>query len=83
VLDIAHLIDSKCVERYQNKFFATSAMMQKCRMQISGPWPPYHFVHPLTHTVHTHAQQMEVSCAEEAPIATADNCIPEAVPALA
>jgi hypothetical protein len=48
VLDIAHLIDRKCVERYQNKFVTTSATMRECQMQISGPWPPYHFVQRLT-----------------------------------
>ncbi len=48
VLDIAHLIERKHVERYQNKFASTSAMMRECQMQISGPWPPYHFVHRLT-----------------------------------
>ena len=48
VLDIAHLIDRKCVERYQNKFATTSATLRDCQMQISGPWPPYHFVHRLT-----------------------------------
>ena len=52
VLDVAHLIDRKCVERYQNKFVTTSAMMRDCQMQLSGPWPPYHFVHRLTRTVH-------------------------------
>ncbi|MFP5234640.1 MAG: GvpL/GvpF family gas vesicle protein [Acidobacteriota bacterium] len=48
VLDVAHLIDRKCVERYQNKFATTSAGMRDCHMQLSGPWPPYHFVHRLT-----------------------------------
>jgi hypothetical protein len=48
VLDVAHLIDRKCVERYQNKFASTSAAMRDCQMQVSGPWPPYHFVHRLT-----------------------------------
>jgi hypothetical protein len=57
VLDIAHLIDRKCVERYQNKFATTSAtMMRECQMQVSGPWPPYHFVHRLTRSVHAPAQ---------------------------
>jgi len=55
VLDIAHLIDRKCVERYQNKFATTSAMLRECQMQISGPWPPYHFVHRLTRAAHAHA----------------------------
>src|SRR5208282_6572801 len=54
MLDIAHLIDRKCVERYQNKFTSTSAVMRDCQMQLSGPWPPYHFVHRLTRTPHTH-----------------------------
>jgi hypothetical protein len=48
VLDIAHLIDRKCVERYHNKFTTTSATIRDCQMQLSGPWPPYHFVHRLT-----------------------------------
>lgn len=52
LLDISHLIDSKCVERYQNKFATTAATMKECQMQISGPWPPYHFVHRLTRGSH-------------------------------
>jgi hypothetical protein len=52
LLDVAHLIDRKCVERYQNKFTTTSALMRECQMQLSGPWPPYHFVHRLTRPVH-------------------------------
>jgi len=56
VLDIAHLIDRKYVERYQNKFATTSAMLRECQMQISGPWPPYHFVHRLTRPPHSQAQ---------------------------
>jgi Gas vesicle synthesis protein GvpL/GvpF len=53
VLDIAHLIDRKYVERYLNKFASTSATMRQCQMQLSGPWPPYHFVHRLTRGSHT------------------------------
>ena len=45
LLDIAHLIDHKCVERYQNKYSSAIESMKDCRMQLSGPWPPYHFVH--------------------------------------
>jgi hypothetical protein len=52
VLDVAHLIESKYVERYLNKFATTSAMMKECQMQLSGPWPPYHFVHRLTRASH-------------------------------
>jgi len=52
LLDIAHLIDRKCVERYHNKYATTTAMMRECHMQLSGPWPPYHFVHRLTRSGH-------------------------------
>ena len=55
MLDIAHLIDRKCVERYHNKYTTTSAMMRECHMQLSGPWPPYHFVARLTRNGHTPA----------------------------
>ncbi|WP_348260615.1 GvpL/GvpF family gas vesicle protein [Telmatobacter sp. DSM 110680] len=65
VLDIAHLIDRKYVERYQNKFTTTTAMMRDCQMQLSGPWPPYHFVHRLTRGAHVPAQPTSVE-----PIAT-------------
>jgi hypothetical protein len=54
VLDIAHLIDRKYVERYRNKFATNSAAMRECQMQISGPWPPYHLVHRLTRGVQMH-----------------------------
>jgi hypothetical protein len=56
LLDIAHLIDRKCVERYHNKFTSTSSIMRECQMQLSGPWPPYHFVHKLTRPVHAQTQ---------------------------
>jgi len=45
LLDIAHLIDNKTVERYQNKYSSAMQMMKECQLQLSGPWPPYHFVH--------------------------------------
>jgi hypothetical protein len=48
LLDISHLIEAKCVERYQNKFATTRELLKECQMQLSGPWPPYHFVHRLT-----------------------------------
>jgi hypothetical protein len=65
MLDIAHLIDRKCVERYHNKFVTTSAMMRDCQMQLSGPWPPYHFVHRLTRPIHAPAHPAVVQA--EAP----------------
>ncbi len=48
LLDIAHLIDNKTVARYGNKYSSASQLLRECRMQLSGPWPPYHFVHRLT-----------------------------------
>ena len=72
VLDVAHLIERKFVERYQNKFATTSAMMRDCQMQLSGPWPPYHFVHRLTRGAHVPAQPMgQLSEAVVAPAAPA------------
>jgi hypothetical protein len=58
LLDIAHLIDSGSVERYQNKYSSASMQMKDCQMQLSGPWPPYHFVHRLVH--HTGAPNTAV-----------------------
>ncbi len=44
LLDIAHLVDKKAVVRYQNKYSTATESLKDCRMQLSGPWPPYHFV---------------------------------------
>jgi len=54
LLDIAHLIDNRCVERYQNKYSSATHELKDCRMQLSGPWPPYHFVqrHSGAHSIH-------------------------------
>ncbi|HVZ82964.1 MAG TPA: GvpL/GvpF family gas vesicle protein [Terracidiphilus sp.] len=67
VLDISHLIDRKHVERYQNKFASTSAAMRECNMQMSGPWPPYHFVHRLTRGTHAPAQAQAAAQPAAAP----------------
>jgi hypothetical protein len=56
MLDIAHLIDRKSVDRYLSKFAISSATMREYQMQLSGPWPPYHFVHRLTRGVHIQQQ---------------------------
>jgi len=77
VLDIAHLIERKYVERYQNKFASTSTMMRECHLQLSGPWPPYHFVHRLTRNGHTQPQH-----AAEAGVANGTG-LPQTVPAMA
>jgi hypothetical protein len=37
LLDISHLIDRKCVERYQNKFATTAATMKECRCRSPAP----------------------------------------------
>ena len=82
LLDIAHLIDRKCVERYQSKFATTSAMMRECQMQVSGPWPPYHFVHRLTRAAHAQpAASVPVPAATTS--ATTMVTIQEAIPAMA
>jgi hypothetical protein len=81
VLDIAHLIDRKYVERYQNKFATTSATMRECQMQLSGPWPPYHFVHRLTRGAHP--QTAAAPAAVAVPVPVPMILVPEAVPALA
>lgn len=73
-LDIAHLIGRKCVERYQNKFATTSALMRESQMQLSGPWPPYHFVHCLTRS--SHPQPQPAAPAQSEPLMA-----PMAVPA--
>lgn len=84
VLDIAHLIDRKHVERYHNKFSTTSAMMRECQMQISGPWPPYHFVHRLTRAAHSHAHPAATAPAQAtAPAATQMIHMLEPIPVLA
>jgi len=81
VLDVAHLIERKYVERYQNKFASTSAIMRECQMQVSGPWPPYHFVHRLTRTAH--AQPAAAPAHAPAPIPSPLGRVPEAIPAMA
>jgi hypothetical protein len=83
MLDIAHLIDRKCVERYQNKFVSTSAVMRECQMQLSGPWPPYHFVHRLTPTSHTQAQPAAAQAPAPAAVPAEAPAIPILEPATA
>ena len=82
VLDIAHLIDRKCVERYLSKFATTSAMLRECHMQLSGPWPPYHFVHRLTRPGHPQPATAS-SVPAAAPARVSAILMPEPVPAMA
>jgi len=51
LIDIAHLIDSKTVEKYQNRYSAAMRQLKDCRVAISGPWPPYHFTPNKLRTV--------------------------------
>jgi len=51
MLDIAHLIDSKSVEKYQNRYTSALKQLKDCEISVSGPWPPYHFVPGKLRTV--------------------------------
>jgi hypothetical protein len=80
ILDIAHLIDSKCVDRYVNKFSTTSVMMREYQMQLSGPWPPYHFVLHLTRGPHFQQHSAEAIAAPATDMAAEQVvCLPESI----
>src|SRR5690348_12568546 len=51
LIDIAHLIDSKSVEKYQNRYASAAKQLKNCEMSVSGPWPPYHFMPGKLRTV--------------------------------
>jgi hypothetical protein len=51
LIDIAHLIDSKAVEKYQNRYNSAAKQLKNCELLISGPWPPYHFLPGKLRTV--------------------------------
>jgi len=51
LIDIAHLIDSKSVEKYQNRYSSAAKQLKNCELVISGPWPPYHFMPGKLRTV--------------------------------
>jgi Gas vesicle synthesis protein GvpL/GvpF len=51
LIDIAHLIDSKSVEKYQNRYTSAAKQLKNCELVISGPWPPYHFLPGKLRTV--------------------------------
>ena len=44
LIDIAHLIEHKSIEKYQNRFTSAASQLKGCELNISGPWPPYHFM---------------------------------------
>ena len=51
LIDIAHLIDSRCIEKYQNRYSTVSRQLKDCEVALSGPWPPYHFMPGKLRTV--------------------------------
>jgi hypothetical protein len=51
LIDIAHLIDSKAVEKYQNRYSSAAKQLKNCQISVSGPWPPYHFLPGKLRTV--------------------------------
>jgi hypothetical protein len=83
LLDIAHLIDRKCVERYLSKYSTSSAAMREYQMQLSGPWPPYHFVHRLALGSQAHPQPAADAVPVAMLAATPVIRIPQPVTALA
>jgi hypothetical protein len=44
MIDIAHLIDTRAVDKYQMRCSAGLRQLKDCDVVVSGPWPPYHFV---------------------------------------
>jgi len=51
LIDIAHLIESNSVEKYQNRYNAAARQLKNCELVLSGPWPPYHFLPGKLRTV--------------------------------
>ncbi len=51
LIDIAHLIDSKSIEKYQNRYNTATKQLKNCQVAMSGPWPPYHFLPGKLRTV--------------------------------
>jgi hypothetical protein len=55
LLDIAHLIDNKSIEKYQNRYNAAAKQLKNCELVVTGPWPPYHFLPEKLRTVAGHS----------------------------
>jgi hypothetical protein len=51
LIDIAHLIDTKSIEKYQNRCNSAVKQLKNCEISVSGPWPPYHFLPGKLRTV--------------------------------
>jgi len=50
-LDIAHLIESASIAKYQSRLTAALKHLPDCQIALSGPWPPYHFMPGKVRTV--------------------------------
>jgi gas vesicle protein GvpL/GvpF len=44
VLDIAHLIHSDGLEKYQSRYSSALRQLKNVEISMTGPWPPFHFV---------------------------------------
>ena len=55
LLDIAHLIDNKSIEKYQNRYNTAAKQLKNCELVVTGPWPPYHFLPEKLRTVAGHS----------------------------
>lgn len=44
LIDIAHLVNHKEIEKYQARYTSATRQLKDCELAISGPWPPYHFL---------------------------------------
>src|SRR5271169_3056750 len=51
LIDFAHLIESHSVTKYQNRYDTATRHFKDCRISITGPWPPYHFMPGKLRTV--------------------------------
>jgi gas vesicle protein GvpL/GvpF len=50
-IDIAHLIDSESIQKYQTRYSLATKQFKDVEIAISGPWPPYHFLPGKVRTV--------------------------------
>jgi len=51
LIDIAHLIDSSSVPKYQYRLQLAVRQLKDCDLVATGPWPPYHFMPDHLRTV--------------------------------
>ena len=51
LIDIAHLVNHKEIEKYQARYSTAARQLKDCELMISGPWPPYHFLPVKLRTV--------------------------------